>query len=121
MRPRLRPALSSPQIEILSEDLGLPYYAAVGLVDLLWQATAEHAPRGNIGRYSNRWVAKSLRWDGDSDALVRGLAAAGLVGRRLRRRQEPHRCGHQGCREAGRNGHTRLLRQREVPERGQAL
>ncbi len=79
MRARFRPALSSAQIEILSEDLNVRYYAALGLAQMLWHATAEHAPCGNIGRWSNLWIAKSLRWDGDPDTLITGLVAAGLL------------------------------------------
>src|SRR6185295_5964785 len=57
----------------LAEDLGVPLYAAVGLLEMLWHFAAEVTPRGNVGRFENRHIARALAWSGDADQLIASL------------------------------------------------
>jgi hypothetical protein len=57
----------------LCRELGLPQYAGVGLLELLWHRTANEAPRGDIGKLSNEDLALALDWQGDADELVAAL------------------------------------------------
>jgi hypothetical protein len=68
-----------PKTIELAEVLGIPRYAAVGLLELLWHATAKHYPDGDIGRWANRHIAKAVYWDGDADAFVAALIACGWL------------------------------------------
>lgn len=51
----------------------------VGLLELLWKATAQQAPRGDIGRFSNEDIAALVDWDGDADLLVTSLVETGWL------------------------------------------
>jgi hypothetical protein len=46
---------------------------AVGWLELLWHATAEFAPQGNIGRCSDAWIEAQLDWGGRPGLLVEML------------------------------------------------
>ncbi|MBU6149811.1 MAG: hypothetical protein KGR25_00065 [Chloroflexi bacterium] len=61
-------------------ELGVPVYAAVGILNLLWEWAAESKPRGDIGRASNRVIATMAGWPTeDSDRLVEMLVKSKLV------------------------------------------
>lgn len=51
----------------------------VGLLELLWLATAKNAPQGDIGRFSNEEIAIECDWDGDHDELVAALLECGWL------------------------------------------
>jgi hypothetical protein len=45
----------------------------VGLLEMLWQATAKNCPQGDIGKFGNEDIAIMVDWDGDPDELVAAL------------------------------------------------
>jgi len=63
----------------LAEDLGVPLYAAVGLLEMLWHFAAEFTPRGDIGRFPNRHIGRALAWTGDPDLLIASLVGSGWL------------------------------------------
>lgn len=68
-----------PKTQRLAIALDLPLYAAVGLLEMLWHFTAQYAPAGDLGKFSNREIEAHLRWQGMPDALVAALLTAGFV------------------------------------------
>lgn len=68
--------------------------AAVGLLELLWHWTARYAPAGDVGRWSNGALAQAVGWDGDADALVAALVAAGWLDERPECRLYVHDWSH---------------------------
>jgi len=54
---------------------------AVGWLELLWHATAEFAPRGDIGKCSERWIEAQLDWRGRPGKLLDYLVRAGWLDR----------------------------------------
>ena len=63
-----------PKMLALMRTLAVPHYAAVGVMELIWQFTARYAPRGDIGRYANIDIAESIQWPiGDHDRLINAL------------------------------------------------
>ncbi|MEM9346607.1 MAG: hypothetical protein AAGB26_08315 [Planctomycetota bacterium] len=65
----------SPKLEALMDELDLPRYAVVGLLELLWHNAAAHSPRGNIGKFTNKAIARRLDWNGDPDALINAMVS----------------------------------------------
>ena len=74
----------------LSKTLGVPRCTAVGLLELLWHATAQLTPRGDIGRLEDDHIAEELFWEGDSRALIEALVSAGWLDRCGRHRLLVH-------------------------------
>lgn len=62
---------------LLAQRLGVPHYAAVGLLQSLWHAAAEYRPRGDVGAWSDAEFAFHLRWDGDPGKLIAALTETG--------------------------------------------
>ena len=54
-----------------------PY--AVGYLELLWHFTAEFAPQGDIGRFSDKRIESAVEWAGPRGKLVRSLVDSGFV------------------------------------------
>lgn len=52
---------------------------AVGWLELLWHATAEFAPQGNIGRCSDSWIEAQLDWSGKPGVLIQHLLNSGWL------------------------------------------
>ena len=65
----------------LQRRLGESKRGVVGLLDLLWLATAKNCPSGNIGQFDNEEIAIMLDWGGDPDALVDALVDCKWVDR----------------------------------------
>jgi hypothetical protein len=57
----------------LAKALTIPHYAAVGLLDCLWDLTAREAPRGDIGKLQNDDIAHQVGWPDSPDDLIRAL------------------------------------------------
>jgi len=57
----------------LQKRLGESTRSIVGLLEMLWIATAKNCPRGDIGRFSNDEIALLVDWDKDPDWLVASL------------------------------------------------
>lgn len=68
-----------PKVAALAVALGLPRYAAVGLLECLWHFTATYTPRGNVGRYSDVAIAGEIWWEGDPAVLIDALRGYGFV------------------------------------------
>ena len=62
-----------PKTLALMEELGVSKPTAVGLLELLWHFTAKFAPRGDVGRFSNRAISSAVGWDGDPNELISAL------------------------------------------------
>jgi hypothetical protein len=62
-----------PKTKLLAKSLGLPRYAAVGILECLFHEAAKHARTGNIGKWSNAEIAESVGFDGDPEVLVAAL------------------------------------------------
>lgn len=68
-----------PKTMALMDALGIGKATAVGLLELLWHFTARFAPRGDIGRFSNRAIANSIDWDRDPDELIAAMVKCGWL------------------------------------------
>jgi hypothetical protein len=68
-----------PKVLLLAAALGVPRYAAVGLLECLWHWTAAYAPRGNIGAYDDAMIAASVGWTEDPAAFVGTLVRCGFL------------------------------------------
>lgn len=69
-----------PKTLALMGALGVPKYAACGLLELLWhQFTVKYAPQGDVGRWTDAQIAAGVSWDGDPAALVPALVKAGFL------------------------------------------
>lgn len=53
--------------------LGVRHAEAVGLMEMLWQWTAEMCPTGAIGAYTDVDIAAASGWEGDPSAFVEAL------------------------------------------------
>lgn len=62
-----------PKIDELCAVLNLRRYEAVGILNTLWDWAGRYVPQGNIGKYTNRVIAKQIEWERDPDELIRGL------------------------------------------------
>lgn len=67
-----------PKVLALATALKIPRYAAVGLLEMLWHFTAEFAPQGDIGRYTDEHIATACGW---IEASQRGRIRGGDQGR----------------------------------------
>ncbi|TXH55778.1 MAG: hypothetical protein E6Q97_08015, partial [Desulfurellales bacterium] len=65
----------------LQRRLGESTRGVIGILELLWKATAQQAPRGDIGRFDNEDIAILCDWDGDPDKLVESLVDCGWLDR----------------------------------------
>lgn len=68
-----------PKVAALASALGLPRYAAVGLLECLWHFAATYTPRGDVGRYSDAAIAGGVWWEGDPAQLVDALRGYGFL------------------------------------------
>ena len=70
-----------PKTLLLAATLGIPRYAAVGLLESLWHFGQSYAQAGDVGRYSDEVIAEAVGWEGDASKLVSGLVKAGWADR----------------------------------------
>src|ERR1039457_408046 len=68
-----------PKLLDFCEAAGIRRPYAVGYLELLWHFTAEFAPQGDIGRYSDKRIAGAVDWLGDPAKLVQSLASSGWI------------------------------------------
>ncbi len=68
--------LHHPKLSRLAKLLGLPRYAAAGLLEALWHLAAESADDGGVGRFSDAEIADYLGWEGDPQSLTAALVEA---------------------------------------------
>lgn len=57
----------------LKRKLGIPLYQAAGILESLWQLSAECADDGAIGKYSDEEIASHLEWEHDPGELIQAL------------------------------------------------
>ena len=74
----------------LSKALGVPRCTAVGLLELLWHATAQLTPRGDIGRLEDDHIAEELFLESCSRVLIEALVKVGWLDRCNRHRLLDH-------------------------------
>lgn len=65
----------------LARALGVPHYAAVGLLECLFHLAAGQAHDGNVGRFEPAEIAEELGWTGDPKALLDAFVTCGWVDR----------------------------------------
>ena len=69
-----------PKLLELMDRLGLRRWEAFGLLECLWHFTAKFTPIGNIGKFSDETIARSLDWDRTSPAdLISALVDVGWL------------------------------------------
>ena len=68
-----------PKMLALSKTIHRPIPACIGYLHLLWEATADYAPQGDIGRYSDEWIEASCMWNGKKGELIAALIACGWI------------------------------------------
>ena len=86
------------KVKRLARILEIPLTYAVGLVEALYQATAEHAVRGDIGCLDDDEISEELgwvEWPGNvvavcNESFVAALADAGLIDRDATHRYLTH-------------------------------
>ena len=75
-----RGAITHPKMEELADLLAVSKPHAIGMVEMLLHFTDQYAHRGDIGRFSNKQIARRLEWEGDPDRLVECLMSCGGLG-----------------------------------------
>ena len=86
-----RTALDHPKLKRLASLLGLPHFGAVGICECLWNFTAKHAIRGEIGKWSNQEIADAIGWPSDdADRLVAALVESRLLDHHRQHRYVVH-------------------------------
>lgn len=68
-----------PKMRELAKALRIPLPYAVGLTEMLWHFTAEHAPQGDIGRWSDEAIAQGSGWVGVPSRLVEAWVRVGWL------------------------------------------
>lgn len=71
----------NPKISALMAELRLPCYAAVGLLECLWDWSAKYAPNGVIGKYPDETIAAAVDWNRPATELISALIICGYVKR----------------------------------------
>lgn len=71
--------LHHPKLVRLKRRLALPLYAAVGLLDAVWSFAISHAPKGDIGRFTDEEIAVWADYSGDEHAMIEALHLAGFL------------------------------------------
>ncbi len=74
-----REALRHPKTYDLAARLGVRKRDVLGILTLLWDFTADAAPSGDIGKWSNGAIARACDWDDDPDTFVDALVSAGWL------------------------------------------
>ena len=74
-----RGAISHPKMKRLAKILKLRLFGAVGIFEMLLHFTAEYAPAGDIGKFSDDEIAGTCDWFRDSSELVAALVQVGCV------------------------------------------
>ena len=63
----------------LADELGVPQYAAVGLLTCLWTWAADNTLDGDLGRYPSKAIARAAFWDGNPDEFLLALVETGWL------------------------------------------
>ena len=65
-----------PKTYALAESLGVPLYAAVGILEMLWHHANQYTPRGDIGSLPDTAIAESVAWNKKPRLLIDGLVSS---------------------------------------------
>lgn len=65
-----------PKLHHLMRLLSTNRRDAIGLLELLWEYTAEFAPEGDVGRWPNADIAGAVEWRANPDELIAALLEA---------------------------------------------
>lgn len=79
-----------PKTVDLASRLNIPRYQAVGILECLWHFTAEFAPQGNVGKFSDAAIAGHLHWDKPCRELITALCEAKYLERHPKHRLIVH-------------------------------
>lgn len=82
-----------PKVFDFVQALGLPVrsrFMAIGYLELLWHFTAEFAPQGDIGKYSDDRIEGALDWTGAKGRLIEALTNSGWCDKSSRYRLVVH-------------------------------
>src|SRR3990167_5118154 len=78
----------------IEQARNLPYEdchtLAVGYIERLIDVTHHDAPRGDIGRYSDRVISRKIGWTADPTEFIGALVAAGWLERHVEHRLLVH-------------------------------
>src|SRR5579863_8687 len=75
-----RTGTNHPKFGMLADSLGIRLYGAVGIMEMLWHFTAQHAPQGDIGKWPDVRIARFVDWPiEDSERLMRALVDCKLL------------------------------------------
>ena len=74
-----RGVIDHPKFARLKSRLGLSKYAALGVLEALWQMAGRYTPQGNIGKYDDADIEAWLEWDGKPGELVAALIECGWL------------------------------------------
>lgn len=77
----LRAVPEHPKFAALKAELKLSKFQALGLLEALWHFTGRFAPRGNIGKFTDRQIEAWLEWAGDPGVAVAALVESGWLTR----------------------------------------
>ena len=69
----------NPKLKRLARELQINRAHAIGILELLWQYTAQNTPGGNIGRCDDEDIAEECFWDGEPATLVKALVDCGWL------------------------------------------
>lgn len=68
-----------PKVVALSRRLGVPRFAAVGVLESLWHFAAGYAHAGDVGRFSDAVIAEAIGWDRAPAELIQALVAERML------------------------------------------
>lgn len=77
----LRGTLTHRKTRRLARALSIPPCFALGMLEAMWDVTAEHAPDGAIGAMSDEDIAMEMFYDGDASKMIEAMVAAELLDR----------------------------------------
>jgi hypothetical protein len=70
-----------PKMHKLSEHLDIPLYAAVGIMEMVWNYTGLYCTQGDIGRVADSAIARAVDWRKKPEILVTALVDSGFLDR----------------------------------------
>lgn len=68
-----RNTIQHPKTLALAVALGVPRYAAVGILESLWHFAASYALPGNVGRFDDAVIAQAVGWERNPTELIDAL------------------------------------------------
>lgn len=85
-----RGSIDHPKIKRLARLLKLRIFGAVGIMECLYHFTAEYAPDGGIGKFTDDEISDACDWFGESSKLIAMLTESGLIDAHPQRRLIVH-------------------------------